>query len=250
MSVLYITSFAADMYEATGKKLIASFKYMTTTNTNKLLVCHEGLNEVIPENEHIIKYDLSTNQILVDWLKKYSYLIPIELGGSCNKLIYPKAYTTWNAKASRWFRKVASLKYARDTYGDNYDYIIWIDSDCVFKAPIPIERIRAAFSKRGMFYYFGASRFKRDTGYETGFLGFSKKGYDIIDKFIETYINGSFEKLQRWDDGFVLRCIDTKKNSIDLAYNGSLAPLDGVAPHIFRGFILHHKGYHRKIKIM
>lgn len=260
--ILFVTSFSKDLYEISAKNMLRSYVY--TRNNFNFLVCYEnfgGNAHFINYYRHcnnIVFYDLTNNLFLKNWLKKYSHYIPEYLGGKLNKEnepLYSKIMDSkWNRKTSRWFRKIASLNYALDTYGYKYNYIIWIDCDTVFRKYIEPSIIIDVMNEYGMFYYFGKTRKKVDAGYETGLVGFNKRynGFRLLKQWIDFY-NDLFLSYKRWDDGYILRVINEnnqKSNSIktrDLA----TANLEDVinTDKLFSKYIRHNKGIHARMKI-
>ena len=86
--------------------------------------------------DNLIEYDILNHKFLIDWLEKFKYLIPKELGGDydvkSNKYNFMTSKSEykiqnnlfkgdWNFKASLWFRKIASLHYAYETFKDKYN---------------------------------------------------------------------------------------------------------------------------------
>lgn len=247
MNILFVTSFNKEIYDITGKKLLKS--YLNFMNEYKLLVCYENFNIEI-NNNNIIYYDLSKDTFLLNWLENNKKYIPKKFGGEANIKSFAN---NWNIRASKWFRKIASLNYANVTFGDKYDYIIWVDADCIFKNKIPDIIFNKIFLNVGMFYYFGPYRKKNDKGYETGFLGFSKKdnGFILINNISNIYVNQKYLKFKRWDDGFIIRKMNEKYNknipTRDLAQNDKIKNNDVINhPNILQEYITHNKGIHTK----
>jgi hypothetical protein len=250
-STLYITSFIEKMYQLSGKKMIESF--LNTDQDGDLLICYEDFNfdSIIENNkDNILTYNLTDDQYLQEWLENNKDIIPIHFGGTASNIVF-KNDKLWNVKASRWFRKIASIKYAMEVYGNKYDYLIWVDCDCVFKKKIPISVHNNILNDCAMFYYFGKQREKYDTGYETGFLGFNKEngGYNFINLIIETY-DKKFRDIVRWDDGYVIRKVNelynTNIKTKDIAGN-VFNPINCKNPYY--NYISHNKGFHAKNKV-
>lgn len=251
--ILYITSFAEDMYSISGSKLIKSF--IKTEQKGNLLICNEGFDIDIKQ-DNIISYRLDTSQILINWLEDNKKYIPEYLGGTANEKELPIAFTGANRKASRWFRKVVSIHYAYTMYKDEYDYMIWVDCDCVFKKQISISMIENLFSNNiGCFYYLGKKRFLEDKGIESGFIGFYKQnnGFDIITTIIDIYLTQEYIKYVRWDDGYIFRVAIAKNQHIicnDLAKNSMEIDVINEINNYFSQYIKHNKGLHRLKKIL
>jgi hypothetical protein len=251
--ILYVTSFASDMYNASGKILINSFiKHNTEGN---LLICYENFNFNIldhpaNENQKLLSYPLHTSKYLNTWLRKNKDIIPVFLGGICrNSLILNNE---WNRKSSRWFRKIAALEYALTTYRDEYDYIVWLDSDCKILNNISSKFVIDIFIDNAVFYHLGSNRIKNGMGVESSVIGFNKinEGYDFLNNVILFYSSGEFRKLRRWDDGWIFRTIieNRKYKTIDIVtkpYKNFV-----IEYGAFKGLITHDKGVHRTLNIL
>jgi hypothetical protein len=243
--ILFVSSCTQKMYNFSGKKLIDSFiKYQ---KNNKLLMLTEGFDLNI-NNDNIISKRIDDYKFLNDWLCKFSYIIPKQLGGT--KEIKYTIGTYYNFKASFWFRKVASKHYALKHYENAYDYIIWIDCDCIILNHMSNKFITSLFNDKGIIYFLGKQRAKIDGGVETGFVGFSKKnnGYKLLKEYFNYYMDGSFVKLKRWDDGYVIKYLLLKnKDAKDLVIKPNVSnPMDHYP---INKYIKHNKGSHLQHKI-
>lgn len=248
-SILYVTSFAEDMYNSTGHRLIDTFN--ETKQLGDLLVCYENF-EFKSEVRNIISYPLHKNEYLNNWLKKYDDQIPIEYGGKATKSNNLKLYQNINNyKASRWFRKVASLNYALEVYGNKYDWIIWVDSDCYFLKQIPLSFYNDLSGS--YFYYLGLRKNHKKYGVETGFVGFRNlMGYKMLQKWIDAF-DGKFLSYIRWDDGWVFKEVlkeNRWKDGCDLGLPAKQSHLMDDENTLLYEYFRHDKGIHRKRKIM
>ena len=250
--ILYVTSFAEDMYNVSGIKLINSF--ITTEQSGTLLVCNESFDIDIT-HYNIIYYRIDQCKYLNDWLNDNIDYIPDYLGGKATEDKLPIAFTGANRKASRWFRKVVSLYYAFEIYGDTYDHIIWIDCDCIFKKQIPYKLYKKLFNTYSVFYYLGMKRLIQNKGIESGFIGFNKKnnGYSIIQNIMNIYQTKKYLSYERWDDGFIFRIAISSTSDIkwiDLAENSNIVDVINEKGNYFYDYISHYKGKHRLKKIL
>lgn len=273
--VLWVTSFAADMYEPSGKFLIKSF--LEKNVTGKLLACLEGapkdsaLIQRGMQNGRILGYDLSQDGLLKDWLERNKDIIPQHLGGSHDGQcrckggpfdVHSKKHNLpcvgfWFCRnASRWFRKIASLGQALhlSDQGKEFDTFIWIDADCQFLTSIDEKMVSSWFDhgKTDVFYL------KHDRPVlEGGVVGYrisqGQSGNAVLDWMGECYIRGTFRGLKRWDDCYVLqkaleKCPQVSR--VDLAWK--VGDHSAVVPHSSLGkHIEHSKGRHgRKLGIM
>ena len=68
--LLYVTSFAQDMYNASGKKLIDS--YITTKQIGKLLICNEGFDIELEHPQLLFGIDKSP--LLEDYFAENKFI--------------------------------------------------------------------------------------------------------------------------------------------------------------------------------
>ncbi len=247
MNILYVTSFNENMFIASGKKLIESF--LKTKTDDYLLVCYEGFNfnsRLNNNNNKILSHNLDNSNFLNKWLDDYKSIIPEKLGGEANINENPYVFNEWNFKASLWFRKIASLEYAKRLYNKSFDAIIWVDSDCFFLQKIPKNIIYLAFNKKEVFYHLGKTRINNNMPVESSFIGFYKDN-SILDTIIDIYKSGKFKKYKYWDDGNIFKEILLNTDNTDLVKNSEN---NNVINHgIFSNYIKHDKGIHKKLNI-
>jgi hypothetical protein len=257
--VLYVTSFAKDMFDSTGKRLLDSFiSHMPVDNKPHLLVCYENFDFLTeyPNRPNMLTYPLHTSKYLNNWLDNNKDIIPIYLGGTATKESSPRTWEGdfFNRKASRWFRKIASLEYAVNHF-NNYDAIIWLDSDCYIIKTLTNDFINSVFDKYNAFYHLGPKRIAKKCGIESGIIGFKKPdGYKLLQSVFNTYKDKSFKNFARWDDGWVFREVfNINANiypQIDLILNTNPKNCDAIKFGPFKDYIIHDKGLHLRNKIM
>jgi len=287
-SVLFVTSFANDMYKMTGKRLVDSFLKFQHESGQRLLVCYENFDFQVPkdEAERILAYPLHESEYLQQWLLDNAEIIPDYLGGQATKASNPVLFTnSWNRKSSRWFRKIAALEYALREYQEDYHHIIWLDSDVYFFKTLPINTLLRQFNEdkkanqrtdkvkgvtkintdrkeikihSGAFYNLGTFRLRKDIGFESGVIGFRKlyNGYELLSLVIECFKNGSFRQYKRWDDGYIFRMIMRDHNPDPLKYPvrdlvvSPKAKGEVITSGPLGPYFIHCKGSHTKKKIM
>jgi hypothetical protein len=158
-------------------------------------------------------------------------------------------------KASLFFRKIASLKYAIDNYKKKFNIIIWVDCDVIIKKKISSDFINNLFIDKYCFYLLGHFRYNNlFRAVESCFLGFkSNIGFNICNEVIKLYENGDFINLFRWDDGFVFGTILIyNDNTIDLCindgktYNDNKINSEVIRFSPLKDYIIHNKGSHNK----
>jgi hypothetical protein len=246
MKILYITSFNKILYDISGRYLIESFiEHMT--EEDRLLVCYEGM-KFQTENSKILLYNLDYDEYLKGWLEKNRYNIDKNNGGDATEETNPRVYTKWNMRMSNWFRKIVSLRYAKEVYFPKY--LVWIDADCIIEKTIPKKKIKQTIGEFHMMYYLGRGRMERDAGVETGLVCFQKQDekYIYLDYWMELY-EGKYEKYKRWDDGYLLKkIIEKQKNkypAIDIGISNQVNVMKYTNP--FQHYVKHNKGKHNAI---
>jgi len=269
--ILYLTSFNEELYKATGRKLLKSFlKFNIEGN---LFVGYENalektiikqLNafwETSPTEENtkktIIYKSLEKNKLLIDWLYANEDIIPRYLGGkanpcTCSKNPFEKSdtkhkkgctFTWWNRNCSRWFRKIVVLNLVKNM---DYEYLIWLDSDCLFINNISYKIINKLFAEKDYFYIRGSFR----PVDETGVFGIrlNTAGKDFITHLTNRYLTKDYRKDVRWDDSYQLMM--TRKHTQILQKDilpkkSKLSCVIGKSE--LRKYIAHNKGTHGRI---
>lgn len=251
--LLYVTSFSEDLYKETGRRLLESFIYHQIDSP--ILICYENFDfKPSKPCKKFLTYPLHKSEYLNTWLDENKDIIPNYLGGEATPEKSPDIFKKlMKRKASRFFRKVASLQYALEAYGDKYDYIVWVDCDCYFIRNLPTKELIRQFRDCGVFYHQGKSRESIDAGIEAGFMGFRSSfgGYEILDQVCECFADKTFRNYRRWDDGYVFKKIiykNTQIPSLDLTPDCIRNhPMMHSSP--LRGYIRHDKGKHRRVGI-
>ncbi len=258
--IVYVTSFATDMYKATGRKLLDSYK--EHGRDRPLLVCHENPGAPAPDFAHwgVHTYDLGNDLFLREWLHANRAVIPVHLGGRAKECRCPdrhrmhgrhkpRCHYAWmNRNASRWFRKVASWRYAAQAFPDSV--LLWIDSDAVFKRPPDTDALVDLFGAASVIYCCG----KREAA-ETGLVGFhlQRQGGAFIQDVCAYYTSGQFLKEERWDDGYIVtRRLGTGLfPSVDLVDRSLQKDNEAIPYTPLARWFRHDKGTHgRKLGVM
>ena len=210
MKVLYVTTFNQRLYDLTGKNLVKTF--LENTTDSDLFVCYEDM-EFKSESSRIKTYNLDKSKYFTQWLEDNKENIPKFYGGLAEDkdprfvLDRQKGQYWARFRASRYFRKVAALNKGLNKFKDDYDIIFLIDSDCIFKKNIDLDKINELFSDdTSMIFFWGKHRRKINRGPESGFTGYKKinNGFEFAQKICDTFGSGDFLKYEYWDDGFVI----------------------------------------------
>jgi len=272
MNTLYVTTFTYEMFNASGKIMIESF--MKNKIEGKILVCSEFFNYNSQDPDHlesrksrrmahkhkkIISYNMTNDNFLNAWLEKHKSIIPVHMGGAATIENCPRAFGPGNIRAAGWFRKIVALNHALQYHGKEFDCIVFVDSDCIFKKSVDSSMIKKAFSDGSCFYHLGKSRRKKGMGVESGFVGFKndEDGYKLLDIWISKYRDGSFQNYDRWDDGGMLRYVIDENPNIgakDLVRDYKQLPDGKGQSHVidrgmFCNHIEHYKGLHKNLGI-
>ena len=204
--ILFVTSFNKKIYNFTGKNLVKSFiNFSNDTNIN-LLVTYEDFNFNFNHTNIIVKNVMSSflKKILID----NKDVIPMCYGGEATQYNNPSLYNTkekYNFQASRWFRKLAALEIAYREFRKEYEYIIWIDSDCLFLDYFDYNTLILPLNNKILGYYYGPRRLQRNHGIETGLVFINKLAYNILYDWFSLLKDKLFRKIKRWDDGYLLK---------------------------------------------
>ena len=251
MRILWVTSFNQTLYDLSGRKLVESF--LKTNSTGQMLVCHEKMDYIVPD-VRIKAHELSTYPFLTEWLTRNDDIIPQIYGGSA---LYSKRIfrNYWNVKASLWFRKIASLHLALMFYAQEFDAIIWIDSDCVITNTLTEELVLKVFDQNHTFYHLGVRNDPKNS-IESGLIGF-RPPWDVLRRVFEIYASSEFRREVRWDDGYIFRRVIEKfkegtrdvvdlniKSRIKLDYRLAKSK-DVIHRGPFRNYVIHNKGQHK-----
>lgn len=253
--ILFVTSFTAEMYAVSGERLVRTFS--KTQSANRLMVATEGM-EIVPTSDRIIAHSLDGDRCLASWLARNRDAIPEHLGGLttiCGCPDADKMHTSTHAKgchwqwmnrnASRWFRKVPSIRAA---FGTGFRYVMWLDSDCFFKRDISVEFFRSCLGA-GHFFYFRGER----PAPESGIMGFdlARGGRQVLGRLLRQYRTRRYLGYERWDDGYQVGVLldEGLIQGVDMVRGNGLRTAH-VMPHTAMWpFVEHDKGAHARKRV-
>jgi hypothetical protein len=247
--------------------------FTKTKAPGRLFVAYEGAppDEISSKFDY---YDLGLDSFLQTWLEENKDVIPEYLGGLAPECSCPGreerhakhshgCHWQWmNRNASRFFRKVAALKAAVPAAdAHKARYIVWLDSDCRFVAPLPEHYLQNVLGDVGFFYFRG-----HRPAIESGVMGFdlSGSGREMIEITAKCFSSKSYRTYDRWDDGFIwtkmveehpeIGAVDmVKKHMRQLAHEQRKAygllpgrkPSNNVMPMTtINTYVIHAKGSH------
>lgn len=259
--LLYMTSFAADMFKAGGTQLLDS--YRAAGCQEPLLVYYESAGEPIPDFRgwgDVRVYPLHQDAFLRSWLAANADIIPQYLGGKAKPCSCPgwekmhskhkfRCHYQWmNRNASRWFRKVVSWRHA--ARARLASTVVWLDSDCLFVKRPPVLAINQLFGKASVFYCRG-----NRAAPETGIVGFrfDREAGAFIEDLAAYYETGGFRREERWDDGYVLGRVVVRGDYLcrDLVDCGQQSNNEAIPYTDLARYLEHRKGlFGRKLRVM
>lgn len=214
MKVLYITYFSA---EKPGMHFLETFNQVHSqknSNTVDLLICYQGdapdINFTYNQGQ-IILYSLDSDSQLRKWKHENCDVIPHFQGGEATKHSHPDLMChPQNRALSKCIQQIISISHGWNSYKDQYDLMMWLDSKTFFKKPLPFDNIFAEPNIN--FYYFSApkklsiTKSKCEGSLETRFMAFTKET-KIIPNLISEYQKKKFRDHPVWSPPFVLKTI-------------------------------------------
>jgi hypothetical protein len=221
---LFVTSCNEELWHASGDRLVSTF--LAVGQPGRLLVCAEFPRLLLSPHEtsgRVDYYDLAADPYLKGWLRDNADHIPDYLGGRAKECSCPGRHKRhakhkkfgchwqWmNRNASRWFRKVASLraavKHAQSARPARH--LVWLDADCYFRRALPPDYLARKLEGVALFYFRG-----HRLGVEAGILGFDldQGGAKFVKALCRQYETKAYLKSERWDDGFQMGVILDRK---------------------------------------
>lgn len=230
MKLLYITYLSPERH---GTNLLETFEkvYNRPNDDNvDLLICYQGKQPEINfkyDQGQIILYSLDSDSQLRKWKKDNADVIPHFLGGEATKHSHPDLMAhPQNRALVKQIPNIVSISHGWNSYHNQYDFLVFIDSKGFFKKPLPSSKIFA--DTKSNFYYFQApkklsiTKVKCEDSIDTRFLVFNKNN-KIIPELLKEYQKQKFRDHPVWTPSFLLKSILNKyHNSKDLGK--SLSP--------------------------
>ena len=251
--VLYVTSFNKSIYDASGKDLVSTLKRRDPSARVRAYV--EGL--VVDGLETV---DVMEDPWLRRWIAENGHNIPERYGGTNSEGDMP----FWNAKASLWFRKAASIVHAY-RQADPDEVVVWLDADVLVVKDLPPGLFDRLLGGADVVYHCGTER-KKKSGVETGVFALRKNARvdELIDKYVEIYDRSASDwgRMHRWDDGFVMKVALRETSPSDGEFMkgehalvggarcrdlATRADNDPLASSPCSEYFVHQKGLHRSL---
>lgn len=258
---LWITSCAADMWQASGRELVNSF--LTHQVDGELWVYYEGDALPLLNNSRVrvVRLSVATNALLAGHLQRHGDLVPKEQGGSAGEPLcrcpggpldvhakshQPGCLGYWfNKNHFRWLRKLAALQEAASA-AKEFDAMVWLDADCLFRSHVSGFDVDAWFGPNVPAFFLQGFR----PAPETGVVGFNLAGGGraFLDAWLDVYRSGRFRQEPRWDDGYAwqLACRALGPMALDLAVS-VVDHAEVVPASCLAQFLEHRKGRHGRV---
>lgn len=256
MSVLWATTFSADMWATSAKHLLDSF--VATRTPGKLVAYVEGMD--LTPTPNVEQHRIDSDPFLAAFLRDNAEVIPDYLGGKAKEPLCrcrPKPLDAhskhhrlpcvgyWFCRnAYRWLRKVRAAQLAHQAH-PGHELMVWVDSDASFLQTVPPDVVASWFSPNFACAYTKSRRKAIETGVVAYHLG--NGGRAIIDAMADRYSSGRFRKDARWDDCVQLEraMAEVKVPVRDVATD--VGPRDTVIQFSpFGPYLGHDKGLHRR----
>ena len=254
----FVTSFNDVLFEASGRRCVESFRrhnpayeiacYVEARDAGALAAVEDELREL---GAGAVRLD--DLPLLREFLDLAREVIPRALGGDAPPEMFPgegpQTGDLWFRKHMfRWFRKIVALE---DAARDFDGAMIWMDCDCVSKAPLPLEVLDRAFRGAGVIHM----KARREHS-ETGVVGYdlAVPGVrELLAAMKHHYMSRSFLDYPRWDDCITLDLCLARPDappSRDIAKRvlagAEVLPATPLAP-----YLEHRKGLHsRELKLV
>ena len=216
---------------------------------------YEELEEQVPDFPCCKIQDVPEFANVFEANKQY---ISTTYGGSAAKTVGDKF---WNLRWFGWFRKVVMNYHAVCVSTFDDEFLVFVDSDIRFTKSFDDEFLRRVTNGKPISFFRG-NRPAIDSGLVV-VNNKSKKPMKFYKWFMEMFTNGSFRKLDRWDDGYVLtklveKCpqewfCDFASGVKEQKYKNSNGheTVKQVIPFTeWRDYIEHDKGIHIRNKIL
>lgn len=263
---LFVTSFNESIYRASARHMLSLWSKHAAADDQLLCFCEGDWQSYANEAEadtdlpsNVRMQTLESDPWFREWIAANAHNIPVRYGGKGAD--HP---STWNTKASLWFRKAASWVRAYEMAAPD-QIVVWLDTDVLILKALGPGYFDKALGEHDIGYACSASR-KRRTGVETGVFALRKNAR--TDAFVNEY-KATFDRsaaewglLERWDDGFVFKHVLQRSTvpprsffdrhhtleggaaCVDWALRDSGDPLS-VSP--LKSHFVHQKGLHRGV---
>lgn len=263
MSVLYVTSFNKTLYQNSGRKMLDSF-YNTKCEGDMLVTYDGSFQKDYGRYPALDRYCLDKDPWLAAWTANFKEYLPEKYGGVKHPNYeyglekYPPGrerdgIIEFRQGAGRWAKKTTAMKVAFDKF--KHDYIVYLDCDIVIRRKITMDFIYQNSKDFDVVYHMGNFRIQQGMGIESGVIIFNvKRGREFLNSFFDLYTSGKFLNYKRSDDGYLLW--ENVKLLPHLSYR-DLVP-DHQVKHgghvvregIFKDYLEHYKGSHKKNRII
>lgn len=270
--MIFITTFNKPIYQICGNELLTSFVMSKNATAHKLVVFFENDDDLYTENypEWLVRWSEYENIILVN-LMNYEYKNDKIIATLDSELAskFTNIHEYDNVRSLKWFRPVASIKYASELFDAPF---CSIDADCKFTnfidEPFFIELFtntniaflgresfkvmrHGAYNSEGEYIMTtSAPATDADTHTETGFIGFNTNQpgtLDFINRNFNYWVSHDVLKLKYKTD---CHTFDAVRSELKLNYKNLCAVMGEISPigsrviedSILGTFLTHNKG--------
>lgn len=219
--ILWVTGFSQQYYQTIG---ILTLDKWSALSGDKIFLCEMDVNLV------------SSDIRKIDIREEISNYYP-ELQKNIENI---------SKKAYKFFRKAYCIWYSLQNFSDQYDYIIWLDTDAVITQEVNLQNLlpdnNQLFSTiiRGLH------------GCDSGFVAFNTHHINFnsfVSEYINYYISGNIWNMNNPWDAYILEDISKKENVKNLYIGGETKTLCGFEDTLLSPYINHFWGKKGKFEL-
>ena len=190
-NILYVTTFNKKLYDEYAHKFLDTFNLK-----DDLIIYSEDDLTFLKDKHNIPNLEIINMTTAIPELNKF-----IETNKERNIEDSKKGFR-W--ATIRFCYKVFAVTHAGLYNNKNYDYLIWIDADCIFKNELDKNIILTKYiCKDNMMSYFGRNKLYHS---DCGFLIFNLK-HKYTTKYFENmkniYVSNNIYKEKEWHDSYI-----------------------------------------------
>ena len=190
--ICWVTSFNSKYYKYVGNISLPTWKFL---KEDKFFLCEMDLNQV---PNYATKIDIRED------LKNFNPQLQTSIEHKAKK-------------AYKFFKKAFSIWYALEKFSNEYDYVIWLDTDAIIQKPIDLKNLLPESDE--LF-----STIIRGTyGCDSGFIAFNtrhKNFKNFPSEYIEYYTKEKIWELHNPWDAYILEDF-SKREKIKNLYTGT-----------------------------
>lgn len=201
-----------------GSKKLLMLTFVTSSKSvlfnTPFQTIYENIRELHPDSRFMFFHENSIDSNPINLQTPWPQVVIKDVFEKYEDLAFVKSFpigdTYWNQNAIFWYRKIISLKRAKEDCKQGL--LIWCDCDLKFLRKFTPEEV---YEMQAVDVCHIA---RRRYLTETGFISFNMDalGAEMIDRMSAFYLTGEFQSHSRWDD---CEAFDTcRKRSLDLKF--------------------------------